>query len=377
MTPKRVLMLQIEVGGGHKVPALAVKESIERLHPGRYEVEVVDFPGACGAPGAERHIKGAWDYALAHPWSARLSYFLVDTLRPLVRFYLPLMIPELIEKGVPWIRDRAPDVVFSTHYLCTDVAVRARRASGLPYRIVQFAIDPWDAFHWWAIQGVDVHCGASERATKMLVDRGIPADRVRRVPFPVRRRFLEPVADPAAVRARLGLRPDRPTLLFTLGNQGIGPTLGWAEEIHRRGLPCNLLCVCGRSAPALERIRAVAATPSDSNTVPLGFVEDMHELLAVTDLVIQKAGACTTMESLVTGNPIVFTAAAAQNETPNVDFCVRHDVGWYTPERASFFALLDRLLVGDELAQARARVRALDLPVGGDGLAEVVLEGIA
>jgi hypothetical protein len=33
----------IEAGGGHKMPALAVFESLKRLYPGKYEMTVLDF----------------------------------------------------------------------------------------------------------------------------------------------------------------------------------------------------------------------------------------------------------------------------------------------------------------------------------------------
>jgi hypothetical protein len=82
---RRILILTLEPGGGHVAPALAVKEALERLFPGQFSVQVFDLAIESGATKANRHIKGAWDFALAHPWSARLSYVVVETLRPLSR----------------------------------------------------------------------------------------------------------------------------------------------------------------------------------------------------------------------------------------------------------------------------------------------------
>lgn len=210
-----------------------------RLYPDRFEVETVDLAARSGAHRANRHIKTARDFALAHAWSARAAYFLVETLRPLVKFYLPLMLPDLLEAGT---------------------AHRARREFGLRYPLIQFVSNPWDAFHWWAVDGPDLQCVSSVRARDMLVERGVLADDVRIVSFPVDRRFLVSGRSSEAVRSDLGIRPDRPTLLFTLGAQGIGPTLSWVEEVHHRGMRCNLVCVTGKNMDARERLARLAST---------------------------------------------------------------------------------------------------------------------
>lgn len=372
----RVSLLMLETGGGHRAPALAIEEALHRVAPDAFDAEVQELARASGAERARRHIHGAWDFALSHPWSARASYRLVESLRPLVPLYLPWMLRELVDAGTALLARERPTVVMSTHYLCTGVALRARRRLGAAFPIVQFVTEPFDAFHWWAAEDADLHCVSSARAREMLIARGVARERVLEVPFPVARRFLVevPAARRAALRAGLGLADDRPTVLFSLGAQGIGDPLSVVEALHARGVPCDLLCVTGKNEPARRAIEAIARRDPRSPTRvhALGEVANMHELLAVSTLALGKAGASSTMEALATGTPIVFTACAAQNEAPNIDWCARRGVGWYAPEPERCAALVERLLQGPALAQARARLRDAGLSFGAEPLARVV-----
>jgi processive 1,2-diacylglycerol beta-glucosyltransferase len=372
-----ILLLMLETGGGHSAPAFAVKEALERLYPTRFDVQVIELAVRSGALNADRQIKGAWDFALAHPWVARLSYFLVEIVRPLACFYPPVMVPELIERGTELIRHHPPTVILSTHYLCTDVALRARRTLGYSYPIVQLVTDPWDAFRWWALKGVDLQCVASKRAKDMLVARGVAVDNVRIVPFPVARRFLYPCGSSAEILSTYGLSADRPTVLFSLGSQGIGKSWSWILEISKRNLRCNLIIVTGKNIRARERLSSCTPASVDTRVKVVGFVDNMHELLSVADVVVGKAGASTTMEALAMATPILFLDCAGPHERPNIDFCLKHGVGWYSRSCGQFITRLQRLLSGNELREASERARNLTLPLGPDELAKIVARTVA
>ena len=69
-----------------------------------------------------------------------------------------------------------------------------------------------------------------------------------------------------------------------------------------------------------------------------------------------------------------FTTFACYNEKPNIDFCVENGVGWYAPNRRAFRRVLDEILAGDTLSGARENVRSLDLDLGADDLAQIVVD---
>ena len=85
---KKILIPMIEVGGGHRMLALAVKEAIDQLFPGQYQVEVIDFAKEAGANRDDKAMKDIWDFALADPKLTTIVNLLLDTFIYLILCYL-------------------------------------------------------------------------------------------------------------------------------------------------------------------------------------------------------------------------------------------------------------------------------------------------
>ena len=375
MSRKKVLLAMMEVGGEHKMPALAIKEALERLYPGRYEIEVADLGAAAGAHEEDRRYKAAWDAGLAWPRVTRLLYVLMDTLRPLSRPWLKLQFPDIAKKGMAFIRDTRPDLVLSTHFFTLQISAAARRRFDLPCKVIGFDSDPWDAFTWWAERDADWLCVSSEEARELLIARGVRPERIRIVPYPIARKFLVRAQDHEAARSPYQLDPTMKTMLTTLGGQGIGDVTAYVEEIYRQGMPFNILAVCGKNQAAKERLEQLCASvPSRTRLVPLGFVNNMEELLSVSDFCVSKAGANTLLEAVARTCPIIITSFAGYNEKTNITWCLKQQVGWYTPSHRSFFRTLATIQQTDILAQYRENIRRLKLPLGADELAHFVAQ---
>ncbi len=54
---KKILITMMETGGGHKMPAEAVRESLEKLFPGRFQPDIIDFARECGAADNDKALK--------------------------------------------------------------------------------------------------------------------------------------------------------------------------------------------------------------------------------------------------------------------------------------------------------------------------------
>ena len=372
---KKILVPMLECGAGHKMPALAVKESLERLYPGSYQVDVVDFAKAVGAERDDRSIKWAWDYGLAHPFWAKLGYRLQNGLWPLAMLWPEYMYPEFKKKATEFVDSYHPDLIFSTNFFSSTMSAIARGRLGIPSEVISYVTDPFDAYGWWIDRRLDFICVASDIAAMQLRARHFPEEKVRILPFPIHRKFFDSKEDPAMLRKRLGLRDGVPTILTSEGGQGIGRISGFVLKLHERDFPCNIISVCGKNEQLRTELETVAGSRhSATNLIPLGFVDNMNELLGVADLCVAKAGASTTFEALLKGVPIVFASWATYSEKPNVDFCVERGIGWFTPEFESFSRILTRLFEDGDLAKARQRLASLQLHSGSDDVARFLHE---
>ncbi len=141
---KKILIPMIEVGGGHRMIALAVKEAIDQLFPGQYQVDVIDFAKEAGAIRDDKAMKDIWDFALAHPRLTTNVNLLLDTFKYLTRSNLvtKVLFQNFIRRGAQYILEYKPDIVFSTHFFCTSVALFARKKYCFQYKVISYMADP-------------------------------------------------------------------------------------------------------------------------------------------------------------------------------------------------------------------------------------------
>src|SRR5205807_5872057 len=88
-------------------------------------------------------------------------------------------------------------------------------------------------------------------------------------------------------------------------------------ELDKVGQLFQTVVVTGRNE---ELRRKLAAADRKHPTHVLGFASNMHELMAVADLIITKPGGLTSSEALAMGKPIFILNPIPGQEAVNSDF---------------------------------------------------------
>lgn len=383
MRKKRIFIPMIEVGGGHKSIGLAIRDAIERQYPGEYEMAVVDFPRVCGASHMDRWVKSFWSAALAHPTVTNRLNGWMDNMHHLVRSntLTRMLNADFVNKGTRYIRDFQPDIIISTHWFCTSVAVFAREKYRLKCRVVSHVNDPFRTNSLWVNPLADEVIVCSEQARDHMVELGQPPLSLTEMPFPLNSRFFDPIArSREAILLDLGLDPKRLTVLASSGGEGIGNTETYIRELYLSGLPINMIAVCGRNERMLREMRLLAARSSSVCFTPLGFVDNMNELAFIADIGLAKAGPSTLLEMLSKECPVMITHVAHHAEQGNLDFVEREGFGWDVRDRRTFEDLLVRMCNPGFLEPIRERIRGnpyiQSLPEGAARLAVYLVEGM-
>lgn len=356
---KRILIAMIEVGGCHASIAEAIKGSMEILHPNRFDIRVVDLPHASGAWQMDRFIKRLWHEALARPvLTARVNGWLEDVKKPArSNAMVQVFFREFLRKGMRLVKDYQPDLVITTHFFCTSVAVLARQRQHATFRVVEHVSDPFQAHNLWVNSMVDEVVVCSPEVRSQLTELGQSADSLAVLPFPIHPRFFTPLGSREDLLESLGLDPSRPTILASSGGEGIGNMDRYLREIYLSDLPVNLIAVCGRNERLLRDLRLLALRPSRVRFVPLGFVNNMNELAEAADVGLVKAGPSTLLEMLSKGCPVMITQVAAKVEEGNLRFVTENGLGWDVRESTAFSKLLEELFAPGFLGEVRARIQ--------------------
>jgi len=138
--------------------------------------------------------------------------------------------------------------------------------------------------------------------------------------LPIRPIFSKPLPAKPALRRALGLEPDTPAVLLVGGGEGMGALEATVDELAARlGGRCQVAVICGRNAKLLAALTA-RGRPNDMKLLPCGFVDNIHEWMAASDVIITKAGPGTIAEALISGLPVLLNGNIPCQEEGNIPY---------------------------------------------------------
>jgi UDP-N-acetylglucosamine:LPS N-acetylglucosamine transferase len=176
---------------------------------------------------------------------------------------------------------------------------------------------------------------------------------------PVRQAFLNGLAKPEA-RERLGLE-DRFTCLVSFGGEGVGRNpRGLIRSLLDSDVPLQVVAITGRNETLREELRTLR--PSTRGLRVEGFVENMAEYLAASDVFVGKAGPSSVYEALAVGRPVLASGYAGLNELGVVRFIENRGLGRHVRTTAALTREVHRY-AGDPglLEEVAWRCRELNL----------------
>ncbi len=376
MTKDTITFAMIEAGGGHKSPANAICTALRDRIPATVSVRVMDFCKDIGAIADDLRHKRGWDRALSRPLRTRITYHLIDFLGPLTRWYIRYTFRDTRRRAVDWFSENRPKLFIATHFLNAAAAVHAKKKIlDFDSTIVLFASDPHDISALWMWRDVDYLIVCSEEAKKKAVRRRFPEEKIKVFPYPVNPNFFN-ISKNKGSSELPDTNNENLTVLISAGGQGISRIGESIEGLIKQDIPINVIAVCGKNEKLYRELTDTARSiESKVQLYPLGFVNNMNELIQKSDLVVIKAGAASTYEALYLKKPIIFFDYVAYNEKTNIEYVLDKELGWWVKDKNELIRMLSQL-VGDNtlLAEKNDRFDSLDIQNGAGPIADFLFD---
>lgn len=229
------------------------------------------------------------------------------------------------------VAKRRYDTVIATHTFPCIAAVGLKSDAKSRLRRV-FAVPTDFALHgYWPTSGVDGYFVAHTDLVAELQHRGVARGVAIATGIPLRRQFAEAALEGgphARTPEEAASRPLRVLIMAGGLQQGsyrhlrarllaLVTGLGARPEAER----LELTVVAGDQPRLAKRLEAAAAD-SRARTTVLGFVEEMHELLAASDVVVTKPGGLMVAEALAVSAGLVLLPEGPGQEAANARFLV-------------------------------------------------------
>jgi len=364
----RLLIATVTAGGGHLAAAAALDEAWRALRPSDV-VDRVDI-GKFFSPIHRKIVSDGYVNLVNHaPELWGMMFAKTDKpkmARALNRVRAIFPSSSRVKLG-RYLKQFKPDAVLCTHYFPLETLNHLRRKRGGLRPMAVSVVTDFEAHALWMDPCVDLYCVAAEETKARLVARGAVAENVVVTGIPISAKFSAKL-NPKAVRKGLGLRDDLPVLLVPSGGFGMGPVGEILAELDKLEHPFQTVVVTGRNE---ELRRELAAQDRKHPTHVLGFASNMHELMAVADLLITKPGGLTSSEAMAMGKPLVILNPIPGQEAANSDFLLEHGAAAKVNRVEDLPYRIAQLLGSRKLAEMARAAKALGRP---DAACEVCRE---
>lgn len=323
MTTQReeILILSGSLGDGHMQAAKAILEAsaiykpnvtvrvvdiMEWIHPRMHVIERYCFMQWV------KHFPSLYGYLYQktradNPLTYLLKQFRTSSLHRLCRL----------------IEDVNPTVLVST-FPPASAALSTLKEKGMTELLAVTIITDHSDHSYWIHPYTDLYLVGSEEVHMALTNKGVPDEKIAITGIPVRPVYTQ-VYDKSGLREKFGIASHAFVVLVMGGGWGMIDET-FINQLQSENLHPNVqfIVICGRNKKIIERMQE--ATRGNENIQLKGFVENVHEWMTVSDVLVTKPGGLTTSEALALQLPMLLFEPLLGQERDNARYLVRKGV---------------------------------------------------
>jgi len=340
---------------GHRSATMAIEKAVKTLEP---ETEILNINAFNYTnPISEKVINRIymevikrtpklWDYLYDNPSVVKS----LDKIKKSIHKSNSPKLKKLFDKF-------NPDLIVCTQaYPCGMVAdYKKTYAVDLPLVAV---LTDYIPHAYWVYDTVDYYITPSEEVSERLEKKGVDPAKIKSYGIPFDHKFNQAFNKEEIFR-RLNLNPQKPVVLIMGGGQGLGPIKTIVKSLEKAKHDIQELIVTGTNNKLFRSLkRKIRRYKKDIHL--FGFVQNIHELMRISKVIISKPGGVTTAEVLSMGLPMVIVKPIPGQEVNNTNFLTAKGAAIEIDEPKEVYQVIDELLEDkiklERLAQAAAKI---------------------
>ncbi|MGI6113241.1 MAG: MGDG synthase family glycosyltransferase [Mahellales bacterium] len=310
----KALLLSVSAGAGHMAAAQAIKEYIDEHYP-KDQAMVIDTLKYIN-PIVDKVIIGSYIGAVkVTPLIYKKLYEYAEKgegILEATQKFNELMSSHILNL----VRDFQPDIITTTHPFPMEMISTLKRKKLIDIPLLSVITD--FTVHSMCVQSlVDGYVIANEDIRYDLLNKGIPENKIFPLGIPVHHNFTVQVDKPL-IKKQLGLK-DLPVILIMGGSLGMGQIKKIYQALAASTLDIQLIIVTGTNKKLKTQLdKLVKDAPK--KVVLLGYSENIHQLMAITDIIITKPGGLTVSEAMIKHLPMILISPIPGQEEKNAQY---------------------------------------------------------
>lgn len=372
---KKILIAYANAGAGHRKASLAIESAFKVIARDDVQTEVIDTLDY-STPFLRRGYPAIYLFLVNRiPTIWGLNYYLFDTriiyktlISPARRINNGLNCADLVR----FLNEYNPSIIINTHFLGSEVMADMKRHGMLKDTKLISVVTDYFMHSFWVDKDIDYYCVAQKESKGHLMKRGIPAERIKIFGIPIDRIFAVK-KDKRELCSRLKIKDNIRTVLIGSGGFGVGPIKELVKELAAVEMPIQLLVVCGKNPKLYKEIGDLARASGKPIKV-YEFVDNMDELMEVSDIMITKSGGMTSSEAIAKDLPLVITSAIPGQEARNCRYLVKSGAAIYAKNiKKAKEAICDILSSEERIEDLKRRIRDIKKPNSSYDIAQFAI----
>ncbi|HWR43182.1 MGDG synthase family glycosyltransferase [Sporomusa sp.] len=367
MADHRVLLISAPIGAGHIRAAQSVSQMLKVNHSCHTELcNIFDlFHPAIGQTILKAYLKilniFPQAYGTMYGWGNQSRLALIG------REWVSQV---LAGRMLDYINKFQPSVIVCTHATPAGLVAWLKK-KGLIRVPAAAIITDFVVHRLWVYPEFEHYFVAHPAMAEYLSQNGILPQSIVVTGIPVSDSFIQPI-DKYQVLGKLNLRPDRKTILIMGGGAGVLPMdeiLKLCAQIDR---PLQIVAVAGKNQSLYRRLIQLGSVIRHPVRV-FSYVDNVHELMSIADLLISKPGGMSTSEALSMGVPLVIYRPIPGQEEANTCYLLNNGAALRADSLSELQNILVRLFEDNsDFTTLRQRAALLGRPHAATDIADFI-----
>ena len=359
---KKILILYAAYCGGHFSAAKSLKEYIDNNF-NDVETNIVDCVKYINK-ALDKITTGAYkQMAKKAPWAWKKVYYQSEkgALSKISNSSNRLMAKKLIHL----FEEEKPDLVISTHPFGTQMTGYLKRKHKYNCKLATILTDfaPHDQ---WLVESEygDYFFVSHDGMKKSLIqDFKIDSSKIFVTGIPLSNRFLQDFNNEEIYNS-FDLKPNKKTILFFGGGEfGLGKnrTVEILKALTNHLDQYQIVAISGKNPKMNTAFKELASELSDSSSLKIyDFINNVPEIMHISNLVVTKPGGLTVTESLASELPILIINPIPGQEEENAEFLEQSGAAiWLRPNDSPELVVENLLNSEDKLSDMKEKASNL------------------
>lgn len=324
---KKVLITYATYGSGHKTVANYIYDYLSKYSD--YEIKMIDLMDY------ENIIGLISKKAFEQNFKYRASSTIFSLIYEFFDFKTTTLAYKTVTKSVfknKRLRDDIvsfnPDLLISTHFF-GNIMLGMFNRKGLTNTKIISIITDYKSHEMWIKdeKSIDSIIVSNDIVKNDLISKGISSSKIYAYGIPISESFTN-ITSSEVIKNKYHVNNGKKTFLFFAGGSiGSSFSYKYLKRLLEEEYDINIIYVCGKNEKLKKKTEKLIDKYEYENIYPIGFSNEVNNLLNIADVVITKPGGLSITESLEMKKPMLLIPGNGGNEIYNSRFVCKNGYG--------------------------------------------------